>query len=96
MSGESFASRVAGSLLQAVGLPELITHSLEQYEELAINLATNQTLLAQITMKLRNNTKSMPLFDSGKYVKNYEASIQKAYQNYILNTSAEHIEIDFS
>src|SRR5262249_51576155 len=50
--GETFAGRVAGSLLKAIGLPELITTSLEEYEALVLNLARDPTLLASIRRKL--------------------------------------------
>ena len=50
--GESFAGRVAASLLNAVGLPELITRSLEEYEALALRLAQDPVLLASLKAKL--------------------------------------------
>jgi predicted O-linked N-acetylglucosamine transferase (SPINDLY family) len=73
--GESFASRVAGSLLQAVGLPELITDNLKDYEAMALKLATNPELLAEIRVKLANNRLTYPLFDTKRFTRNLE----KAY-----------------
>src|SRR5438105_11690214 len=54
-SGEGFAARMAGSLLNAIGLPELITHSLEDYEQLAAKLATDEKLLVEIKQTLLRN-----------------------------------------
>ena len=53
--GETFAGRVAASLLNAVGLPELITTTRDAYEALAIELATNPAKLASIKQKLSDN-----------------------------------------
>ena len=46
--GESFAGRVAASLLAAAGLPELVTHNLEDYEQLALLLAADASLLREL------------------------------------------------
>ena len=72
--GKAFAGRVAGSLLNAVGLPELITHSLEEYENLALKLAQNQYMLAGIKKKLQENLLTSPLYDTGRYCLNLEAA----------------------
>jgi protein O-GlcNAc transferase len=76
LKGKAFASRVAASLLSAAGLPELITSSLKEYEELAVELATNPDKLKKIKTKLTANLKKEPLFDTTKFVKNLE----KAYE----------------
>src|SRR5215831_2377631 len=60
--GNTFAGRVAASLLNAMGLPELITHSRERYEELAIELALNSEKLKAIKKKLSRNRLTKPLF----------------------------------
>ena len=76
-AGQSFASRVAGSLLQATGLPELVTHSLSDYEALALKLATQPDLLREINRKLAQNRLSTPLFDSDRFRCNIEAAYQQ-------------------
>jgi protein O-GlcNAc transferase len=73
-SGTTFASRVAGSLLQAVGLPELITHSLEEYEALALKLAREPGLLASLRQKLARNRETYPLFDTARFTRHIEAA----------------------
>ena len=71
--GQSFASRVAASLLTAIGLPELITATPKDYEELAIDLATNPPKLAAIRNKLMANRFTCPLFNAPLFAKNIEA-----------------------
>src|ERR1700687_5238772 len=63
-AGTTFAGRVAASLLHAAGVPELITRSLEEYEALALKLATEPSLLQSIRCKLANNRLACPLFDT--------------------------------
>src|SRR5262249_61574962 len=60
--GESFAGRVAASVLNAMGLPELVTYNLEDYEALALRLARDVSLLASIKAKLERNRATSPLF----------------------------------
>ena len=58
--GTTFAGRVAASLLKAIGVDELITHSLEDYEALALKLARDRSYLACIREKLARNRNSFP------------------------------------
>ncbi|MGH6803082.1 MAG: tetratricopeptide repeat protein, partial [Methyloceanibacter sp.] len=73
-AGTTFAGRVAGSLLRAVGLPELITSTLEEYEALALKLATGDNLMRQIREKLGRNRLTKPLFDTGRFRRHIEAA----------------------
>ncbi|MDA9337407.1 tetratricopeptide repeat protein, partial [Planktomarina temperata] len=61
-AGDGFAARVAGSLLNAIGLPELVTTTDQDYEALILELATNPAKLAQVKDKLATNRLSQPLF----------------------------------
>ena len=61
--GTAFSGRVAASLLSAVGLPELITENLDDYEKLAVKLARDPKLLASIRGKLAANRLTAPLLD---------------------------------
>jgi predicted O-linked N-acetylglucosamine transferase (SPINDLY family) len=72
--GRTFASRIAGSLLIAAGLPELVTRSLVEYEALALRLATEPTLLASIRARLAQNQSTFPLFDCARFTKSLEAA----------------------
>jgi predicted O-linked N-acetylglucosamine transferase (SPINDLY family) len=80
--GRGFAARVAGSLLSAVGLPELITHDEEAYEVLILKLATNPKKLDKIKKKLEVNRLSQPLFNTEQYTKHLENGYRQAYQKY--------------
>jgi protein O-GlcNAc transferase len=80
--GLGFAARVAGSLLNAVGLPDLVTETEKDYEALILELATNPTKLAKIKKKLATNRLTQPLFNSEMYTKHLENGYQQAYQNY--------------
>lgn len=69
--GETFAGRVASSILQAAGLSELVTKSLEEYEEKALELALNPNKLASVRIKVQETT-SAPIFNTPLYVSNLE------------------------
>ena len=81
--GEGFAARVGGSLLTAVGLPELITRNEREYEALIRELAAHPRELRRVTKKLEENITSQPLFDSVKYTRNLEAGFEMAFDRYI-------------
>jgi nucleotidyltransferase substrate binding protein (TIGR01987 family) len=70
--GHSFASRVASSLLYAIGLPELITDHLTEYEQRAVQLAKDPSLLATIREKLKAHRATYPLFDTDRYCRDLE------------------------
>jgi protein O-GlcNAc transferase len=74
MLGQTFAGRVAASLLKAVGLPELITTSLPEYEAMALKLARDPVLLASLKAKLASNRKTFPLFDTERFARHIEAA----------------------
>jgi protein O-GlcNAc transferase len=70
--GQSFAGRVAASLLDAVGLPELVTDSLDAYEAIALDLARDPAKLQAIREKLARNLATAPLFDSEGFRRDIE------------------------
>jgi predicted O-linked N-acetylglucosamine transferase (SPINDLY family) len=91
--GQSFASRVAGSLLQAIGLPELITHTQEEYEKCAIELATNPDKLAAIKQKLEANRLTKPLFDSKSFTRHLEAIYTAMHERYHTGLPPDHLKL---
>ena len=93
LMGQSFASRVAASLLNAVGLPELITTSQDDYEALAIELAMNPQKLEDIKLKLANNRLTTPLFDTPLFAKNLEAAYIEMNRRYHADLELDHIAI---
>ncbi|BAI76921.1 hypothetical protein AZL_f01610 (plasmid) [Azospirillum sp. B510] len=78
--GGTFASRVAASLLTAAGLPELITHTLEEYETLAVRLAEDATALAALRRHLEDNRLHSPLFDAKRFVHHLERAYDIMWQ----------------
>ena len=75
--GHAFSGRVAASLLNAVGLPELVTHSLEDYEMLAVKLAREPALRGRYRGRLVETRHSAPLFDTARTVRHIEAAFEK-------------------
>jgi len=73
-AGRSFASRVAASALTAVGLPELITHTLEQYEAKALELLREPGKLQELRTRLVRGRLSAPLFATARYTAHLESA----------------------
>ncbi len=73
-AGNTFAGRVTTSLLHAVGLPELITHNLEEYEALVLRLTKDGGMLSEIKAKLARNRETYPLFDTDRFRRHIEAA----------------------
>jgi predicted O-linked N-acetylglucosamine transferase (SPINDLY family) len=82
-SGETFAGRVAGSLLMAVGMPELVTASLEAYEDLALMLARDPHRLTALRGKLSKARTRSALFDLPKLTGNIEAAYARMWQTWL-------------
>jgi predicted O-linked N-acetylglucosamine transferase (SPINDLY family) len=80
--GGSFAGRVAASLLSAIGLPELIARSLDEYEALALKLARDRGALVAIKEKLARHRDTYPLFDTARFTRNLEAAYVTMWERY--------------
>jgi protein O-GlcNAc transferase len=78
--GTTFAGRVAASLLKAVGLPELITQSMTDYETLALKLATTPDLLGDFRSRLARNRLTSPLFDTDRFCSHIESAYTTMYE----------------
>ena len=94
LMGQSFASRVAASLLTAIGLPELITTTPEAYEALAIELAKHPEKLQALKHKLAMNRLTTPLFDTPQFTKDLEQAYLKMYQRYQADLMPEHLFLE--
>jgi predicted O-linked N-acetylglucosamine transferase (SPINDLY family) len=92
--GESFASRVAASLLNAIELPDLITTTQAEYEAKAIELANNPAKLKAIKDKLERNRLTTALFDTPRFTKHIEAAFTQIYERYQSDLPPDHIYID--
>jgi predicted O-linked N-acetylglucosamine transferase (SPINDLY family) len=80
--GTTFPGRVGASLLNAIGLPELITHSLDDYESHALELARNPERLAKIRSKLARNRDTFPLFDTDRFRRHVESAYTTMWERY--------------
>jgi len=81
-AGDTFAGRVAGSLLVATGLAELVTGSLEDYEGTALALARDPQRLGALRDRLENNRGASALFDLPKSTANIEAAYARMWQTW--------------
>jgi len=81
-TGSTFAGRVGASLLHAIGLPELVTASPEDYEALARKLALDPAMLAAIKEKLRSNRSTCSLFDTGRFTRHIEAAYAAMWERH--------------
>ena len=79
-SGETFSSRVAASLVTAVGMPELIVSSLEEYERLGAADARELELLTELKAKLARQRTTMPLFDTPRLCRNIERAYREMWR----------------
>jgi predicted O-linked N-acetylglucosamine transferase (SPINDLY family) len=91
--GSTFAGRVAGSLLHAVGLPELATENLADYEALAFKLAATPALLADLRAKLAGNRTTHPLFDTERFRHHLESAYVEMYECWSRGLAPEHITV---
>jgi len=92
--GHGFAARVAASLLTAVGLPELITDTEEDYEALALDLATHKLKLNALKQKLIKNRQTYPLFNTELFARHLENAYEQAYELYFENTPPKMITVN--
>jgi protein O-GlcNAc transferase len=78
--GQTFAGRVATSLLRAIGVPDLVTDDLEAYERLAFRIASDPSMLQELRERLRRNRHSHPLFDADRYRRHIEAAYLRMWE----------------
>ena len=88
--GETFAGRVAASLLHAMDLPELITSHPGQFVELVVELATDARRLARIRQKLADHRLTTPLFDARLFARHIESAYTLIDERYHAGLPAEH------
>jgi predicted O-linked N-acetylglucosamine transferase (SPINDLY family) len=91
--GETFAGRMASSLLQAIRLPELITSTPAQYEESAVALAADPRRMAEIKHKLAANRLTTPLFNTRQHTRSLEAAYTEMQERHRADLAPEDIFI---
>jgi predicted O-linked N-acetylglucosamine transferase (SPINDLY family) len=91
--GGSFSSRVASSLLRAVGLPTLIMRTNEEYEDMAVALANRPDELGSLKQRLRDNRDNCPLFDSARFTRQIEEAYQQVMQRYWSGLAPDNVSL---
>jgi predicted O-linked N-acetylglucosamine transferase (SPINDLY family) len=92
-AGESFSARVAASLMQAIGLSELVAKNLEDYEALALQLASDPARLSEVRERLDRHRLTAPLFDSARYVAHLEHAYTMMYERHLSGMPAEDLHV---
>jgi predicted O-linked N-acetylglucosamine transferase (SPINDLY family) len=91
--GDTFAARVSASLVTAIGLPELIVRSPNEYRALAVRLANDRAALGQIRDRLAANRLTTPLFDSRLFVRHLEAAYAAMWRRAVAGYPPDHIDV---
>lgn len=92
--GQSFGSRMAASVLQAIGLPALITRSPEEYRRRAVELATQPGQLALLRQKIAQQRDGAPLFDTPRFIGHLEAAFRAMHARRLAGLPPDHLSID--
>ena len=92
-AGRTFAARVAASALTAVGVPELITHSLAEYERKALDLAQNPSTLQALRTRLVASRATAPLFDTPRFCRNLEAAYRGMHERAMSGESPRGFDV---
>ncbi len=93
LRGNTFASRVSASVLTAIGLPELISGTLEDHRDLALRLSEDRALLASYRARLAANRLTTPLFDSAGFTRYMEAGYEAIWRRYLDGLPPDHISV---
>ena len=91
--GRAFSGRVAASALTAIGLPELITESLDDYEALASSLVEDPERLRGIRETLAHNRLDYPLFDTPRYTRHLESAFEQMWERYQKGEPPRHFAV---
>ena len=93
LQGRHLASRASSSILSAIGLPELITYTLEEYEALAVRLASDADRLREIRQRIEKKRLVKPLFDTPRFVKNLERAYKEMWNIFLVGEVPRKIEV---
>jgi len=91
--GETFASRVAASLLRNAGLEQLIASSFAEYEALALGLAHDRPRLEGVRRHLRENRDTLPLFDSPRFTRGLETSYRRMWTRFTEGKAPQSFDV---
>lgn len=90
-AGSQFAARVCSSIVCAIGCSELSVETVEDYKAQALKLATGPAALAEIRQKLQDNLMTKPLYDSEKYVRDFEDLMEMAIVRHDAGDKPKHL-----
>jgi predicted O-linked N-acetylglucosamine transferase (SPINDLY family) len=96
LRGTTFASRVAASLLAAIGVPELVGETLVEYEAIALRLATNPTALMAMREKIKHGVIHGSLFDTPRFARHIEAAYKEMYRLALAGEVPRHFAVESS
>lgn len=91
--GDTFASRVSTSVLTAIGLPELVSSTLEDHRTLALRLSADPALLAEYRARLAANRLTTPLFDSALFTRHLEAGYEAIWSRCLAGLAPDHVAV---
>ena len=91
--GATFPGRVASSLLQALDVPELVTHTAEAYEALAVELAMQPEKLKALREKILAHRQTKPLFNTEQFTRHFEQALQAMHQRHQTGLKPEAINV---
>ena len=91
-AGDSYTSRTSASALNAIGLQELITHSVDDYEALAVELATQPDKMNELKKRLMHNKLSSPIFDGQHLSQHLEGLYREMHRRHLEGLTPDHIE----
>lgn len=92
-AGRQFAARVGASLLKAVGLPELVTETVAEYEALAVALASDKQRHSDIRAELIRTRMQSPLFDTTRFTRHFESGLTQAFQKQVAGDKLADITV---
>lgn len=93
LQGRHFASRMSSSILTAIGATHMVTHNMQEYQSLAVDLARDPARMDAIRRKIAKNRWTKPLFDTRRFVGNLEKAYRKMWQIYLLGERPEMIKV---
>ncbi|UCH01115.1 MAG: hypothetical protein JSU78_03990 [Deltaproteobacteria bacterium] len=93
LQGGNFASCMSSSILTGIGLSEMIIHSLEEYEALALRLALNPGEFKTIPQNLAKNRLTEPLFDTSRLARNLEKAYKEMWEFFVTGERPRQIKV---
>ncbi|EBA18021.1 TPR repeat protein [Roseobacter sp. SK209-2-6] len=92
-AGNQFAARVAASVVTAIGCPDLVTETIDEYYDLAYKLATEADTYSELRLRLQDNLLTTPLYDSESYARNFEKLMEMAILRYEEGAKPKHLMV---